>query len=300
MKAIVSTPLQIFKINLENGKKQVFRRNDPEYYGISWNRESLILGHSNTDCYNIRSVDDYKRSEVGSVTCGSAKTRPFLSAPHQLVWSGSRHEVISTNTGRNCISLISKNCGSFKNIWFEKAKWDRLGDNKCGSHFNSVFATSGTTDKLYVVGHNWENPSKVVELERNGIDEFEVLNVYFKPNVHWAHNVWVVDDMIIVCNSMNGELVDIKSGEVLWKEKPIARGLAATKDYIFVGNSAVDGSRKARKYSNGSIYIIDRHTMKTLDRVYLNESGCINEVRIIDEEDEAHFGDGWIPFPKQG
>lgn len=293
MKVLVSTPLQIYKIDLETNNKKIFRNHDPEYYGISWNKEFIYFGHSNTDCYNIRTEADYKKSEIGTITGDNKQTQPFLSAPHQLVWSD--HQIIATNTGRNCISVISKNMESFTNIWFEEAKWDRLGDKKCGSHFNSIFITQ---NKMYVVGHNWDRPSKVVELEKISSNKTKIINIYSKPNIHWAHNVWVTDDMIIVCNSMDGELVDIKTGNILWKGKSIVRGLAATKDYILIGNSAADGSRRARKYSNSSIYVVDRHTMKTLEQISLPKSGCINEVRIIDEIDEAHFGDNWIPFPK--
>lgn len=245
------------------------------------------MSHSNIDCYNIISTKDYKSSEVGTITHGNNESNRFLSTPHQLVFS--KDKTIVTNTGRNCLSLVGNNL-SHKNIWFEEAKWDRLGDDKCGSHFNSVFKTD---DNLYVVGHNWDNPSKVVILNKY----YNVVGIHSQPNIRWAHNVWVDGDDIIVCNSKEGQLADIKSGRIIWDGKPIIRGLAVTDDFIVVGKSATDGSRKARKYSNSGLYIIDRKTLKTVEYIELNGLGCVNEVRIIDEVDYAHFGNGWIPFP---
>jgi len=48
------------------------------------------------------------------------------------------------------------------------------------------------------------------------------------------------------------------------------------------------GTRHTRLYSQGGIYIIDRDTMKTVDYLHKNFSGCINEIRLIDVYDECH------------
>lgn len=289
MKALVACPKRLIWLDVETARWETAEDSRPEYYGISWNDE-LCLSHSNIDNAELGSEESYRNSIKGTISAGDRTSKPFLSQPHQIVcWE---EKVICTNTGRNAIAIVDKTM-SFENAWVNPIKWDRLGDGKTGNHFNSVYVRAG---KLYVCAHNWEKPSRIFVI--NPITKVVEEHFDMTGSV-WAHNVCFLDDKLLSCATNRGELVDVKTGDVLWrsKERILTRGLAITNDVVLVGTSVWDGSRKARHASDGGIWVLDRKTFKELSFVELKDSGCVNEIRITTERDYAHFGDEWIDFP---
>jgi glycosyltransferase involved in cell wall biosynthesis len=66
----------------------------------------------------------------------------------------------------------------------------------------------------------------------------------------------------------------------------LTRGLAATADYIVVGRSMLS-PRASRADSDGGLWLLDRRTLATLEKVVLEGSGAVREVRILDRVDEC-------------
>ena len=95
---------------------------------------------------------------------------------------------------------------------------------------------------------------------------------------------------LVICNTKNGNLYEIKTGEVIWQSEDkflLTRGLAVYQNYIFVGCSTFS-PRKQRYWNTSSIWIIDRKTLRTIDKIVLPGSGEIREIRIIGFPDECH------------
>jgi hypothetical protein len=85
-------------------------------------------------------------------------------------------------------------------------------------------------------------------------------------------------------------LYELNSGEPIWRaneEGALTRGLAASEDYIFVGYST-HNPRKERYWKTGGIWIIDRKSLKTIDKLNMPGSGDVQEIRIVGATDECH------------
>ena len=109
--ALVSTARFLLLVNISSGAVSVIEEGRPEYYGISWfpGQDNLVLSHSGLDNAKLVDINDYAQSEVGYLSRGSAETLPFLSATHQILCA-SDGRVLSTNTGRNCVTAIDLSC----------------------------------------------------------------------------------------------------------------------------------------------------------------------------------------------
>jgi hypothetical protein len=213
-----------------------------------------------------------------------------LSVAHQILWADNR--IVATNTGRNCLTVFRTDDWFYRHYWIDEHRWDRLGpDATCGSHFNSLFLRD---DQLYVVAHNHDRGSAIVRL---AWPEMQLLGIYPTPTL-MAHNVWVTDEgQVIVCDSMRGTLVDVSTGDVLWRcDVPdvVTRGLAADQDHLYIGHSAI-GSRAERTRRDGRVWIVERSSYKTVDSLRLPGSGNVHEIRLLDVPDLCHHG-----FPFRG
>ena len=143
-------------------------------------------------------------------------------------------------------------------------------------------------DRIYVVAHNFERLSKVWVFDWPDLNFIDIL----ETNTEWAHNCWISDMGIVVCNSKHGKLTEISTDTTLWtakKPQSISRGLAVNEDYIFIGRSEW-GQRGERHFNSGGIWILDRKTFKEIELLNLPGSGCVNDIRLIDCSDECHNG----------
>jgi len=140
------------------------------------------------------------------------------------------------------------------------------------------------------VCHNWGKPSLYLEYTW---PSFQQVKKEEMKDVYWAHNVWATENNIFVCNTKYGSLYDYKNKTVVWQgNRGITRGLAATDDFILVGNTASSRDRKTRisNTKGAGIFILDRKTFKELDFVDLPDRAGVDEIRILDEKDYCHNG----------
>ncbi len=287
MKLLVSCPRKLLLVDSCSADVQLVEADRPEYYGISWSEDgrSLCLGHSGVENASLGTLQSYMDSELGWISYGAAQGPPTLSATHQILCVGDR--VITTNTGRNCVTVFRTDDWFYRNYWIDDIRWDRKGrEDSCGSHFNSLFLRDGL---LYVIAHNHNRGSNVVRLSW---PEMEVVGID-KTTTLMAHNVWPADNgELLVCDSMRGTLVDVASNRVVWRcdvPQVVTRGLASNGEYVFVGHSAI-GTRETRVSRDSRIWVIDRATWKTVDSLLLPGSGNVHEIRILDEPDLCHHG----------
>jgi hypothetical protein len=288
MLLLVTTPSRVLLFDAVLGTTTLLRTGDGEYYGASWNFQALVLSHSGIDNGALRTWQDYRNGVRGFLRFYPRaetfhETRTELLGPHQIECIGD--EVLVTNTGRNCISVYNSDGSLVRHVHLTDVLWDRNEDGRTGNHFNSVHLAG---DRLWVVAHNFERPSSVWELSYPGL---EVVGLK-ETGAHWAHNVWVGEWGVVICDSKSGSLYEVISGNTIWKadEQPIlTRGLAVSGNYIFVGRSEY-GNRRTRKRSAGGIWVIDRKTLKTVDKFILPGTGCVDDIRLVEAPDECHNG----------
>jgi hypothetical protein len=272
MPLLVTTPLQIFFIDENIGRVSILRSGDGYYFGITHKKDVIILSHSS-----------------GYLQFCKMNAKPHLTSrhlyqPHQIEWVEDK--ILVTNTGKNCISIFDERGILCQDVFLNEIRWDDKNVNREGNHFNSVHKYS---NKVYVVAHNYEKPSEVWQLSW---PDLMVENVQACP-AGWAHNIWVSDFGKVICNSRDNSLYNILTNETIWRSNEagtLTRGLAVSDKNIFVGYSSFS-ERHDRFWKSGGIWVIDKNTLKTIEQISIPGSGDINEIRIVDELDDAHNGE---------
>ncbi|KPJ75498.1 MAG: hypothetical protein AMJ54_14810 [Deltaproteobacteria bacterium SG8_13] len=283
---LLATPLSIYTYCLKSGKLETLVYGKGDFYGISWQQDAIYISSSNLDAATLLTESDYRKSGVGTVTRFSEEGHQIvcsgISQPHQiLVDTGGN--LLVTNTGYNTVDIVNFNTDQKYRLNLSETKCEVVGHEKLGNHFNSLYDHDGS---YYIVAHNNSRDSEVYKIDKA---QGSVTHKY-KTDAQWAHNVWICEHGMIICDSKNGSLYEVYGNHTIWKadEAPIiTRGLAATEDYIFIGRSEY-GNRFSRRYSDGGFWIVDRKTLKTLETVKLENTGCINELRLFGRRDDCH------------
>ena len=289
MRALVSTMQQLLHVDLATREVVVLDNDRPEYYGITWEpgSDALILSHSGIDNATLLSLEAYATSEKGWLSFPGGKTETFLSQPHQIQWC-SDGRVVATNTGRNrLVAIDPRKRGQFQEAGLSESRWDRLGiGGPYGDHLNSVFEHDG---KLYAIANGHAQGSRLAIFT---YPDMTLVSSDPVPGRTGLHNIFVTSQgQQLSCHSEAAALVDLTSGSMIWEAgTPIyTRGMAATDDFIFLGESAKTG-RDLRRSSMSGLWMIDRKTWRTSDYFPLGPYGAVHDVRIIDEVDHAHHG----------
>lgn len=287
--AIVATTGWLLLVDLQSRQVQPLEHGRPEYYGISWfpSNSELVLSHSGLDNANLVDIAAYAQSERGWLSKGELTSHLFLSQPHQILCAPDGR-VICANTGRNVISVFDfKKPNLFQEAGISLARWDRLSlDNITGDHLNSVFLRD---DRLYVVAHGHSKGSKLVTFTYPNLELLAVEPLGARTGLH---NIWITHDgQRISCHSENGSLIDLDNQAPLWESGSAmyTRGLAATSNYVLVGESQKTG-RDIRRSSLSGLWILDKSNWRAIDYLCLGPYGAVNEVRVLDEADDAHHG----------
>lgn len=287
--ALVATTGYILLVDLDSKRVTPLKKDQPEYYGISWfpGDSELVLSHSGVNNSDLIDIASYAQSEQGWLSKGTQNGRRFLSAPHQILCAPDGR-IICTNTGRNVISIVDLNrVNLFQEAGISNARWDRLSLEKItGDHLNSVFLQD---DQLFVVAHGHNKGSKLAVFSYPDLDLLSVTPLGERTGLH---NIWITSEgQRISCHSEIGALIDIDCAEPLWESgSPVyTRGLAATDDYVLVGESQKTG-RDLRRNSLSAIWVLDRKQWQAIDYICLGPYGAVNEVRLLDVPDLAHHG----------
>lgn len=276
MQLLVTTPLQVFLVDPANGRTSILRAGDGYYFGVTHHAGTLVLSHSagylqyfNPHARPVQSID-------------------HLVQPHQIEWVGD--QVLATNTGKNCLSVFDPQGNLIRDIYLNDIRWDDKDGDRRGNHFNSVHKIG---ESIFIVAHNYARPSEIWELTWPDLQV--VQNTV--TAAAWAHNIWSCEWGLVICNSRRHSLHDVLSGQDIWQggdDTTITRGLAATSDTIFVGQS-IYAERKERYWKSGGVWIIDRKTLKTLDHIPLPGSGDVQEIRLVGVQDDCHNGEMILP-----
>jgi hypothetical protein len=154
-------------------------------------------------------------------------------------------------------------------------------------HFNSLDFAG---DRLFVLAHNWGYGSFVLELA----------DVFARPRVcdvrtglgTQAHDVFAVGDRLYVLDSGGGRLI-VSDG----RGTPIelagglgfARGLAASRDFFFIGHGMV-GRREDRVTSPTYLTVLGRRTFAVVSTVEVGPFGNPCDLLLMSEPDETDTG----------
>jgi len=268
MDLLISTPLQILLVDSSTGHSSIIRSGDGYYFGITSKDGTIVLTHS-----------------AGYLQYFNGKTKPIRTKDHifnahQIEWIDDR--VVAANTGRNCLSVFDSNANWIRDVFFNEIRINNK-KKKIGNHFNSVHKIG---NQIFVVSHNQGKPSEVWILTWPDLKIEETI----KSSAYWAHNIWYGEYGLVICDSKHGNLYELTSSETIWKPDEsgmLTRGLAVSKDYIFVGHSK-QSDNKERYWTTSWVSIIDRKTLHTIEKLVFPGSGQLLDIRLIDCVDECH------------
>jgi hypothetical protein len=269
---LISTPLHLLLLDPVSEQYSILRSGDGYYFGITFKEGTVILTHSG-----------------GYLQYFRPHAKPWmtisnLGQPHQVEWVDEN--ILVANTGRNCISVFDSEGLFCKDVYLNSIRWDDKDRNREGNHFNSIHREG---DRIYVVAHNYKRPSEVWTLSW---PELKVIEQKV-TGAGWAHNVWIGEKGMVICDSKNGGLHEVLSGKTIWKseDQPVmTRGLAVSNDHIFVGRSLYN-ERKDRYWKDGGVWVLNRKTLQVVKTIPLPGVGDVQEIRLVGSPDACHNGE---------
>jgi hypothetical protein len=274
----------------QSGDLTELRCGDGEYYGMTWRRDAVLVGHSRVENEGLLTHEDAAAAVRGDIAGYAANGRVLAQTPrrlllaHQIEWTGERLLVI--DTGRERLSVYAAEGSLIRDVALGGQDWDHGPRGQLGHHFNSVHRSG---DRVWVVAHNHDRPSEVWELSW---PELELTGIH-ATDTEWAHNVWDGALGLVVCDSGRGSLYETWSGETIWRSdenRTVSRGLAVGDDHLFIGRSEF-ADRGERLTNDGGLWVVDRATLSTVEQFRFPGSGCVNEIRLLDGPDECHNGE---------
>lgn len=110
MQLLVSTPLQIFLVDLYSRDYSIIRGGDGYYFGITHKNGVIVLTHSS-----------------GYLRICKNGTKPVYSLnhlvqPHQIEWI--ENNILVANTGLNCISVYDNLGNLIRDVYLNDIKRD--------------------------------------------------------------------------------------------------------------------------------------------------------------------------------
>lgn len=277
-------------LDVESGRLAELRSGDGEYYGVTWSSSAVFVGHSRIDNEGLLTHEDVLATGRGDAVGYDAEGRTVARTPkrlllaHQMEWVNDRLLVV--DTGRERLSIYAAEGSLVGDVALGDLGWDRGPGGQVGHHFNSVHRDR---DRVWIVAHNHGRPAELWELSW---PDLEIVQVHV-TDATWAHNVWDGDAGLVTCDSGAGTLHEVRSNRAIWRateDGAITRGLAVGADYVFVGHSEY-GGRGERRSNDGGLWLLDRKTLTTIEKIQFRGSGCVNEIRLLDGHDECHNGE---------
>lgn len=148
------------------------------------------------------------------------------------------------------------------------------------AHFNSILWTS---DRLYVAAHAFGPNSFISSYDPETLE----LRSISRNVGNSIHGLALHEDQLYWLSSGSSEIRSSTGMVTRLERKGYARGFGVTNQYFIVAISEFL-ARKDRISGDSWINIIDRKTLNVVKEIFIEETGSINDLRILDEYDFAH------------
>jgi len=227
---------------------------------------------------------------TASYALGESASQEAWGAVHQIAFCNGG--LYLTNTRFNSLVFLTED-GEEHVYHFEDVDDDR-------NHVNSVFPSE--SGQVAVMLHNKGRGNSEMAMLEHGREGFRLLAripLWDKS----CHNIFVEDGRLAYNASKYGDLVvaSLDTGNVVDRLhfSGHTKGLSVTSDYFIVGHSE-HAVREARKYSAGTMEVIDRDSLQKVATVNLDHEqlerpiGNVNEIRCVSEPEFGHTAsDRW-------
>ncbi len=200
----------------------------------------------------------------------------FIGLPdgcHQIDFINS-HLVITDTYNNKLIEYDPQQKIIVREIYTNgKLENGRSSDNYV--HCNSIFKYK---KNIYLMYHN-ETAKTDRESEIAIVKDDFTFNKLLKVKASSAHNIYIKDDIIYFCDSLNKSFVRDK--EILFECDEFTRGLSVSDDYIAIGGSEF-AKRDQRKLTEGTVYLLD-NKYSYIGKIKM--PAPVYEIRRVDKSD---------------
>lgn len=173
-----------------------------------------------------------------------------------------KNNLICTSSYGDAIAIYD---GSNWNRWIPLERKENVKYRDC-YHFNSVYGD----DKLYILAHNWNDGSFVLEFDSLYSQPTNIIrNMGFQ-----SHTLWKEDDKIYALSSRYGSVVSNCGDSITiggW-----IRGMASTESNYYIGISPVS-DKKNRGFGDSKIMVYNK-SWDLQDKIILEDEGQILEI----------------------
>ncbi len=161
-------------------------------------------------------------------------------------------------------------------------------------HFNGLLWAE---ERLFVTAHAFGPRSFILELDGRS----HQLVRRFDNVGSMIHGIGYQDNQLFWLSSGTGELCSSQGLRHPLSRSGFARGLALSKETFVVGISE-RRSRDERFSGHSWIQLIDRRSLELVNEFFIEDAGSINELRLCDVFDYAHWRDPLMnpPSPETG
>jgi hypothetical protein len=150
-------------------------------------------------------------------------------------------------------------------------------------HFNSLLWAGG---RLLVAAHGGGGPSAIYEYD---VAEFRLMGVRERVGTN-IHGIAKHEERLFWLSSWTGEVRSDTGFRLALTRGGWSRGLALTQEYFIVGISEF-AARGSRHLGDSWIQVIDRERGTVVNEFQLEDTGGINDLRLLDAYDYAHWVD---------
>ena len=243
-------------------------------FGITWSSDELFIANNRQLLVFDRQLD-YLRTE----------TTPLQINTHQLAWHASRAWVVSPWTNSLIGVYPGSDIGPVEFTLFGQdlrpyiPRETAQADDKW--HFNSLLWAGGY---LFVAAHNFGRPSFITRYD----EETLRLDAIQDDAGLAIHGLALFDKELFWLSTETGEIRSSLGYSLSLFKQGYARGFAMTREHFVVATSEFL-TRDKRCGGDSWIHLIDRRQGRLAAEFHLPDTGSINDLRLLDEYDYAHW-----------
>jgi hypothetical protein len=240
-------------------------------FGVTWSDSSFFFA-------NHRQLLEFDK---GLTFVGVQPVR-LPANTHQIVYRDSRVWVISPWTNSIIITDGSRCSHELDLLRLTLRPYvPRVGaETNDWRHFNSLRLHR---NRLYVAAHCFGARSFIFVVDLTTLSVVRVI----ADAGSMIHGVALSEGVLYWLSTGTREIRSDSSLRLPLSRPGFARGLAMTKDHYVVAVSE-ELARSKRHTGHSWIQVIDRYSGAMVEEVLIENSGSVNELRVLDEPDDAH------------
>jgi len=253
-------------------------------FGVSWHGDRLFIAWRHP--YEILEYD--QAFKPTGRKCESPEGSRTFGDIHQITCFDGK--IWTASTGCNKICVHDAETLEFIEDWaphkaIPEEDFPTRKSKKAQPHYKHYNSIMFNNNRVYINAHmTVHNPPSRVWV-------FKYPSKKFIRKIRGGlstHNIFFVDNILTVCDSGHGQILQPESGKVLFKSKSdsFLRGISMPPGLLIIG-TAERCARPQRPNAKGGLIFIKNKNFNN-PQIKLLGKGPVEEIRCLDMDDEAH------------